>query len=493
MIGHGPVGAEHLLTAMLRACDRIEFPDEIDAGLTSSKLAFRTALELLLERERNGSKAALDMVQSIARTVSCKACDGHGAAVADSWSMASGLLHAAESVMAAEPRCPDGLALAALCRSEADVLTLSRPQGALPEQGHDHAISFARLEAYLRHRTGDEALCLLETRALMGGFGKETLFFSVQSDALDGEFVLRRDQAVELVPGACHRVRHEFAVIQAVRARGFPAPDVLWLECGHPLMPGPDFFVMRKSEGVTIGTLSGATSAFDPHMNEHLGETLGRLHSLGSLPELGDLTETIRDDLWDASGAEAVRTYAATMAAMLTNNPHAASPATVGAWRWLAVNVPDDLGRSCLIHGDVGFHNMLMREGELTCLLDWENAQIGHAGMDLGYVFNAAHESLDWDRVMQAYEHAGGTPLSPRTLLFFRTLMLARLVTTLNVGPAHFFVGDVGQLRLLNAEMYLRGPSLARLADLIEQYESAAHGAEHTRCDIQKLGRDHDA
>ncbi|WP_198046040.1 phosphotransferase family protein [Novosphingobium aquimarinum] len=458
------------------------FPGEIDAGLTSSKLAFRTALEILLARECTGNSAALQLMAAAARSTGVDPRDDHGVSGDSEWSRACALLLAAERKMAAERGNLDGLALAALCRSEADVLSLSRANLDVAQERHPHAITSDRLEAYLRHRTGHGTLRVLELRHLMGGFGKETVFFSTDSDALRGEFVLRRDQPVELVPGACHRVRHEYAVIDAVRQRGFPAPDVLWHECDHPMMPGPDFFVMRKSEGATIGTLAGATSVPDPRLNEHLGSMLARLHGLGTLRELGDLTETIRSDLWGVSGAEAIRTYAASMETMLTDNPHAASPATLGVWRWLIANVPDNLGRSCLIHGDIGFHNMLMRDGELTCLLDWENAQIGHPGMDLGYVYNAAHESLDWHRVMEAYEAGGGIPLSERTLLFFRILMLARLVTTLNVGPAHLFVGNVDQMRLLNAEVFLRGPALQRLANLMEQYESAAPAVQRLAC-----------
>lgn len=481
MIGHGPAAAAHLLAAMLCACEHMDFPDEIDAGLTSSKLAFRTALALLLERERGADSAAVQAMAQAALAASPEVGDATLPPDADPWGRACAMLQAAERGMAIRADCPDARAVAALCRSEADMLELSRGVAGPGEAASDHAITQPRLEAYLRRRTGDRALRVTQARALMGGFGKETLFFSTASDALSGAFVLRRDQPVELVPGACHRVRDEFAVIQAVRARGFPAPEALWLERDHPLMPGPDFLVMRKSDGITIGTLSGATHTLDPRLNDHLGETLGRLHGLGALRELGNLTATIRDDLWGTCASEAIRVYARSMEAMLTDHAHAASPATMGAWRWVAANVPGDLGPACLIHGDIGFHNMLMGDGELACLLDWENAQIGHAGMDLGYVYNAAHESLDWDRVMRAYAGAGGTPLSPRKLLFFRILMLARLVTTLNVGPAHLFVGNVDQLRLLNAEMELRGASLGRLADLIEQFESAAPRMTHTR------------
>ncbi|OCC23721.1 hypothetical protein MB02_11230 [Croceicoccus estronivorus] len=474
MIGHGSDAAGHLLKAMLQACERMAFPDEGEAGLTSSKLAFRTALRLLLERERHGSACAIEALAGLEAGTAQRhdeTADRRSAGVpaANGWDVARSLLGAAERHVSAS-RSPGGTAVAQLCRMEADAMDRALGAEIGAARGKEQAITAQGFEAYLRTRFADPRLELEAFNPLMGGFGKETHFFRAKGGALEGEFVIRRDPSVELVPGACHRVRHEYAVIRAVQRHGFPAPEALWLESRSAMLPGPDFIVMRRSRGKAIGTLAGATDHFDPRLNDRLGETLGRLHSLPAMVELGDLTESIRTDLWQQSGAEAVRRYVDDMMGLLTRNSHAPSAATLGAWKWLAAHLPEDLGPNCLIHGDVGFHNMLMDDGELACLLDWENAQIGHAGMDLGYVFNAAHGTLDWGRVMHAYARAGGTVPSEQTLTFFRILMLARLATTLNVGPAHLFVGGASQLRLLNAEIELRAPSLRRLGTMIAQY-----------------------
>lgn len=479
MIAYPPEAIGHLLEAMLAACDRLSFPDESDAGLTSSRLAFRTALSEILERERGGvafARRRLEQAREAAALVlgrDAAATDGEPEAACEIPEMearAVRLLEDAEIALAGRSALSPA-DIGRLCREEAAAL---EGHGSIDDNMADAvpetAITRDRLERYLRARTGDGALALVDFRPLMGGFGKETLLFTARGRSLHGEFVIRRDQPLELVPGACHQVVKEYEVIKAVRAAGFPAPEALWLEQGDPIVPGPDFIVMRRSAGRPPGTLVGASGAIDPALNDELGWTMGKLHSLPPLLELGDLTESIRRDQWAQSGRDIVHGYIEGMRSMLLGNPHAPSLGTVAGWNWLDAHMPEDLGGACLIHGDIGFHNMLHGEQGLVCLLDWENAQIGHAGMDLGYVYNAAGDALDWPRVMRAYEVAGGRALSARALAYFRIMMSARVATTVNVGPAKLFCGAVPNLRLLNAEMQFRGHALKCLARLIEAY-----------------------
>lgn len=456
----------------------MSFPDEGDAGLTSTRLAFETALALILARDVGGVAEAqrrLDAARAniglaLGQQPDAGSDDTNGAASVRSLDQArAALLYRAEQALAGMAP-PSWQSIKALCENEAAALSVGR-QAALQEAA-DTEIDGPKLERYLRDRTGDPALDLAEFKPLMGGFGKETYLFRASGRELDGEFVIRRDQPAELVPGACHKVSHEFEVVKAVWEAGFPAPEALWLERNSSLLPGADFIVMRRSAGAPAGTLVGATGETDPTLNDQLGETMGRLHSLPPLMDLGDLTESIRRDQWHWPAEKVLRTYIDDMRGMLLNLPHAPSLATVAAWNWLAENMPDDLGSPCLIHGDIGFHNMLLTDGRLSCLLDWENTQIGHPGMDLGYVFNAAGATLDWPRVMRAYAAAGGTPLNERQLLYFRIMMLVRIATTVNVGPSHLFCGEVLNLRLLNAEVQFRPPVLQRMAQLIEQYAS---------------------
>jgi aminoglycoside phosphotransferase (APT) family kinase protein len=171
--------------------------------------------------------------------------------------------------------------------------------------------------------------------------------------------------------------------------------------------------------------------------------------------------------------SEVVRQYLRDFRALLLASPHAPSPATVAILNWLIVNVPESNVRPCLIHGDIGFHNILLDAGRLSIIVDWERAHIGHPAEDLAYLHNAAAKDLDWDRLMAAYRKAGGPQLHESDLLFFRIMMLARNAISLNIGPSRLFNGEVSYVKLLVAEYYMLPQTLKSIAALIESYPAA--------------------
>lgn len=484
MIAHPPPGLEHLLAALLAATDRLEFQGEQGSGVSSTRRAFQTALTILLARERGGSAAAVERLR-----------EAQALLVAKPWGMAANTspdpmdiaqteqalartLYESETALVSRETVLGVRDIAALCEWEFSDLKRSSAAAADRGEGIDTSIDAPKLQSYLRDRFGDSSIVVTGCRPQLGGFGKETYLFATEGQRFAGDFVMRRDHPIELIPGACHRVALEFEVIKAVRDEGFPAPEVLWVDREHRLLPGGDFIIMRRSPGTAGGTLQGAGVAPSPALNDQLGTVMGRLHSLPPLVRLGALNESIRPELWRAPSSDVLRTYLREFRSMLLQQAHAPSLATVAILNWLLANVPETDARPCLIHGDIGFHNMLLEQGEMTALLDWESSQIGHPGQDLAYVYNAGHASLDWPRVMRAYQAAGGTPLTEQQLLYFRIMMLGRLLVTLNIGPARLFTGEVDSVRLLNAEMVFRPPVLRQAATLLERYESQYGGGD---------------
>lgn len=482
MTTHVPGYAAHLLEAMRSiAQSQMQFEGDTGEGISTTRWSFMSALEMLTTREAGGLTAAqsrlgairdlLAMILPTDHGGTSKLAEPHGGATPQS-------LHAAEeaafaSLMAAEAllgrRRIGTDAIKVLCDSEVaqwpnpSAATASAPVSA-------SEFSATLLTDYLRARLDEPSLNVTDLKQLRGGFHKETYLFTVESRCLAGEFVIRRDSSRPLITSACHRVRKEFEVLKALQEEHYLSPEVLWLETQHDCIPGADFIVMRRSEGVCGGTLFGASQSVEPAFSDQIGVALARLHTLPPLTRLGTLTERIRPDMWCRPASELVTDYLVDFREMLATTLHSPSPATAAVLTWLIDNVPTADVRPSLVHGDVGFHNLLIHRGELTTVLDWERAHVGHPAEDIAYLFNAAAVDLDWDRVMRAYRSNGGIDLSARDLLYFRIMMLARNAVSLNVGASRLLTGEVQYLRLLAAENFMRPRVLSSIAKLIQDY-----------------------
>ena len=67
-------------------------------------------------------------------------------------------------------------------------------------------------------------------------------------------------------------------------------------------------------------------------------------------------------------------------------------------------------------------------EGEnVTAVLDWELAAIGHPASDLGYVMHFVTKVMRWDECIGCYEAAGGARIDPETVRFHSVWNAVRL------------------------------------------------------------------
>jgi aminoglycoside phosphotransferase (APT) family kinase protein len=139
------------------------------------------------------------------------------------------------------------------------------------------------------------------------------------------------------------------------------------------------------------------------------------------------------------------------VAAALPGSPALALHRAVLAW--LRVHLPATAERPVLVHGDVGFHNMLVADGSVTALLDWEMAHRGHAAEDLAYVRPSVRGLLEWPEFLEVYREAGGQPVEETDLRFFgvwqdvwRAVSSLRLRTKFVLAPERLADGVSGLL-----------------------------------------------
>ena len=178
-----------------------------------------------------------------------------------------------------------------------------------------------------------------------------------------------------------------------------------------------------------------------------MASSCAQLHTLPKLDTLGDLTSSIRRDSWQSSTTEVVQKYIAEWYQMYMNNPHIPSPALVTLYGWLLDNVPANKEKPVLLHGDIGFHNMLLIDGELSCLVDWEYAHLGDPAEDMAYIKNTAGHLLDWEAFIALYTQKSGFTIDTERLRFFQIWGHVRNATSAYMASALFATGEVDELK----------------------------------------------
>jgi aminoglycoside phosphotransferase (APT) family kinase protein len=260
-----------------------------------------------------------------------------------------------------------------------------------------------------------------------GGFSKETfLFDAVHGDGSREPLVLRRD----LPAGPAQTtVVDEFAVLRAVRRAGIPAPEPTQLEA-DPSVLGQPFLILRRVEGF-------ADAGGKPReVGLELARVLARLHSLD--PEK-----------LDAGFRDVPRTGAA-CADLLLDHWHAIwlrkrlepAPVLVRAFGWLRAHRPETVSRIAVVHTDVGMHNLLVHDGRIRALLDWEFARIGDPADDLGYARPHVEKLVGWDEFLVEYYAHGGPLYLEQNARWYELWRSVRNAVCCTAGLAGFVSGE---------------------------------------------------
>ena len=352
---------------------------------------------------------------------------------------------------------------------EADLMRFATAEGLTKEEraGKADILTGSQIEAYLKARFSDDTIRVNKFHALPGGFGKQTLMFDASGKKLKGSFVIRRDMAVHLLQNDCHMVKKEYPVLKAVSKRGFPVPDPILLETRHDIFPSADFIIMRKAEGQVGGDVFGAENKISERLNQCLAETLAKLHTIPPLIELGDLTESIRPGQWNEPLESNVRQYISNWHTYSLSEDPCPSPAIAGLFVWLLKNVPEIDAQPVLVHGDYGFHNMIIDQEDVSAVLDWEFTHIGDPAEDLGYIRNTISNPTDWERFMDIYIRNGGQSVDNERICFFQIWGHVRNAAISAIILSKFASGMVRDIQLAELTKFL--PKFIRSAyDLIE-------------------------
>ncbi|MBU6395743.1 MAG: phosphotransferase family protein [Sphingomonadales bacterium] len=256
---------------------------------------------------------------------------------------------------------------------------------------------------------------------LSGGANMQSWRFEVGGEA----FVLRRAPSAEWVAGRALDMAREAAVIRCAQANGVPAPEVV-----AELEPQDDIglgFIMRCVPGSPDP--DNALSS-PPALLAEIAAAMAKVHALdpAALPFLPVLEPTAGVEGLAAQFAEA----------------GGDRPAIALGLAWLRANLPPPAPLAVL-HGDLRIGNIMVDDGHLSALLDWELAHLGDAHEDLAFGCMTVWRFGRLDKrgfglgsiedLARAYEAAGGTAFEParfRFWLIYRTVWWA--LSALSMG-----------------------------------------------------------
>jgi aminoglycoside phosphotransferase (APT) family kinase protein len=256
-------------------------------------------------------------------------------------------------------------------------------------------------------RAGLGALSLAPQR-LTGGAVMESWRFGAGGES----FVLRRAPSLAFMEGRPYGHMVEAALIEAARAKGVTAPEVVAvLEEADELGSG---FVMRALPGTADPKVILGCNDPDGLLRQ-AARDLARIHRLRQ----ADVPEGVP-----------VMDYRAAIADLKAQFMDAGGdrPIIALGLKWLEDNCPPEV-EPVLNHGDYRMGNLLVEGSHLTGVLDWELAHFGDRHEDLAFGCMAVWRFARYDRpalglgsiedYIAAYEAEAGVTVDPARFRFW--------------------------------------------------------------------------
>ena len=239
-------------------------------------------------------------------------------------------------------------------------------------------------------------------RLVPGGYSKQTAIFSiVANDVLPQNMVLRRDIPNAVTPS---KVSDEYPFLMQAWEAGVRTPQPLLLEPEASHLGGSFMLMSEVSNAANSGTYFPEDrlreeSRVGAEFGAEVAAALAYLHGRTRTSD----TKTIPD-----YRKNALDSYAAWRKFGL-KSPLSLSMELCYAWM---LSHPLSADRPyCTTHGDFGIHNLLVRDGHLAAVVDWELAGIGDPAKDLAQCRMLLLPGIiEWDDFVREYIEAGGDP-----------------------------------------------------------------------------------
>lgn len=273
----------------------------------------------------------------------------------------------------------------------------------------------------------------LDFMLIAGGHSNLTYRFV---DGNNRGYVLRRPPLGHVLESA-HDMGREYRIVSALVGTRVPVAST-WALCDDAQVNGAPFYVMDYVAGDVLHDAESARRLSEQvryALGEQAVDVLAELHLID--PDSVGLGQLGRKE---AYLARQLKRWTKQWQATKTHE----IPEMEDSARLLQETMPEQVGAT-IVHGDYRLGNMIVADGRIAAVLDWELCTLGDPLADLGYLLN------DWVQPDEPGEHdvptvAGGFP--GRELLCERyAAATGRDLTAINYYRAfsHWRLAAIGQ------------------------------------------------
>jgi len=250
-------------------------------------------------------------------------------------------------------------------------------------------ISSETVEPYLVEQFSSDEVRVINLKEHTEGWSRDTYSLDLVYYDDDGliksdQLVLRAESEKQLADRRAEGmdIESEYNIMAAAQLAPVPTPDMYWFENDVEAF-GRRFFVMEHLPGNAPVTWNREqrTSLYDewdaPNrtLPEQFVDAAVGVHTL-SASEVSGIESVPNEEVVDRELNRWEQLYRETK--------FAPEPALEEALRWFRANKPT-IPETTVIHGDFRIGNMIINDGQLTGLLDWELSRCGDPMFDLGY------------------------------------------------------------------------------------------------------------
>jgi aminoglycoside phosphotransferase (APT) family kinase protein len=295
------------------------------------------------------------------------------------------------------------------------------------------------------------------------GWSRDTVSFTASWTDADGDHERRlvvRAESDEQVEGERRSegndIETEYRTMDAVQDAAVPVPETICFEDDRSVMGGKCFVVGHcPGEAPIVWDRNDREDLYahwdgDSDLPTQFVDALAGIHELepGDVPFL----ETHEDYVgWEIDRWESIYRDAAPKT----------EPAVEEAIRWFRANKPE-VPEHTLVHGDYRVGNMLLAEGDLSAVLDWELARVGDPMYDLGYASTRyfagklitpierpelACSLLEREWFYDEYERRTGRPVDRERVRYWQAFSAFVMMTISLSGVARFREGTANDVR----------------------------------------------